>query len=84
MKYSFKIMETYSKSVEVEAESEDEAFEKVRDSYEAGEIEFDAADDFEEWEIFPERWAHASSIVSEVEFSALFEAKCDHILIEIT
>ena len=36
MKYSFKIIETYSKSVEVEAESEDEAFEKVRDSYEAG------------------------------------------------
>ena len=53
MKYSFKIIETYSKSVEVEAESEDEAFEKVRDSYEAGEIEFDVADDFDEWEIYP-------------------------------
>ena len=50
MKYSFKIIETYSKSVEVEAESEDEAFEKVRDSYEAGEIEFDVADDFDERE----------------------------------
>ena len=54
MKCTFKIIETYSKSVEVEAESEDEAFEKVRNSYEAGEIKFDAADDFDEWEIYPE------------------------------
>lgn len=54
MKYSFKIIETYSKSVEIEAESEDEAFEKVRCSYEAGEIKFDVADDFEEWEIYRE------------------------------
>jgi len=37
MQYSFKIIETYSKSVESEAESEDEAFEKVRNNYEAGE-----------------------------------------------
>jgi hypothetical protein len=37
MKYIFKIIETYSKSVEIEAESEDKAFEKVRESYEAGE-----------------------------------------------
>lgn len=54
MKYNFKIIETYSKSVEVEAESEDEAFEKVRNSYEAGEIMFDTAADFDEWEIYPE------------------------------
>ncbi|MBR1593782.1 MAG: hypothetical protein IJ659_03325 [Alloprevotella sp.] len=53
MKYSFKIIETYSKNVELEAESEDEAFEKVRESYEVGEIKMDVADDFDEWEIFP-------------------------------
>lgn len=55
MRYCFKIIETYSKSVEIEAESEDEAFEKARDSYEAGEIQFDTADNFDEWEIYPER-----------------------------
>jgi hypothetical protein len=49
MKYIFKIIETYSKSVEIEAESEDKAF-----SYEAGEIKFDPADDFDEYEIYPE------------------------------
>ncbi len=54
MKYNFKIIETYSKSVEIEAESENEAFEKIRDSYESGEIKFDAADDFVDWEIYPE------------------------------
>lgn len=30
------------------------AFEKVRESYEAGEIKFDPADDFDEYEIYPE------------------------------
>lgn len=54
MKYIFKIIETYSKSVEIEAESEDKAFEKARESYEAGEIKFDPADDFDEYEIYPE------------------------------
>ncbi len=53
MKYNFKIIETYSKRVEVEAESKEEAFEKVRKSYESGKIKFDAADDFDEWEIYP-------------------------------
>ena len=53
MKYIFKIIETYSKSVEIEAESEDEAFERVRESYEAGEIKFDLAGDFDEYEIYP-------------------------------
>ena len=53
MKYNFKIIETYSKSVEVDAESEDEAFEIFHYSYVAGEILFDAADDFDEWEIYP-------------------------------
>ena len=53
MKYCFKIIETYSKSVEVEAESKDEAFEKVRKNYEEGEIKFDQADDFDEYEIYP-------------------------------
>lgn len=48
MRYSFKIIETFSKNVEVEAASSDMAFDKVRESYEAGEIKFDAADDFEE------------------------------------
>ena len=46
MKYFFKIVETYSKSIEVEAESEDKAFEKARKSY--------TADDFDEWEVYPE------------------------------
>lgn len=55
MKYGFKIIGTYSKNVEVEAESEDEAFSMIRDSYEAGDIKFDAVDDFDEWEIYPER-----------------------------
>jgi hypothetical protein len=54
MKYSFKIIETFSKKVEVEAKSEDEAFDRVRESYEAGEIKLDTADDFDEWEVFPE------------------------------
>ena len=53
MKYFFKIIETYSKRVEIEAESEDEAFEKVCEKYEAGEIKFDTADDFDEYEIYP-------------------------------
>lgn len=53
MKYCFKIIETYSKSVEIEARSEDEAFEKVRKNYEAGEIKFAPADDFDEYEIYP-------------------------------
>lgn len=54
MKYRFKIIETYSKSVEIDAESEEEAFEKVRESYETGKLKIDIADDFDEWEIFPE------------------------------
>ena len=53
MKYFFKIIETYSKRVEIEAESREAAFEKVRESYEAGDIKFDAAEDFDEWEIYP-------------------------------
>jgi hypothetical protein len=53
MKYCLKIIETYSKSVEIEARSEDEAFEKAREKYEAGEIKFDPADDFDEYEIYP-------------------------------
>ena len=54
MKYCFKIIETYSKNVEIEARSEDEAFEKARENYEAGKIKFDPADDFDEYEIYPE------------------------------
>ena len=53
MKYCYKIIETYSKNVEGEALSEDEAFEKVRENYEAGEIKFDPADNFDEYEIYP-------------------------------
>ena len=53
MKYILKVVETYSKRVEIEAESEDIAFEKVRESYEAGQIKLNVADDFDEWEIFP-------------------------------
>lgn len=55
MKYGFKIIETFSKIVEVEAASSDAAFEKVRESYEAGEIKLDTADNFDEWEIYPEK-----------------------------
>ena len=54
MKYIFKIVETYSKRLEIEADSKDEAFEKVRDNYENGLIKLDVADDFDEWEIFPD------------------------------
>ena len=54
MKYIFKIVETYSKRIEIEAESEDEAFERVHENYETGHIKFDVADDFDEWEIFPD------------------------------
>ena len=53
MNYKFEIIETFSKSVEVDAETEDDAFEKVRKKYEAGRIKLDAADDFDEWEIYP-------------------------------
>lgn len=53
MKYCLKIIETYSKSVEIEARSEDEAFEIVREKYELGEIKLDPADDFDEYEIYP-------------------------------
>ena len=55
MKYKYRIIETYSKSVEIDADSEDEAFEKVRDSYETGKIKFDYSDDFNEFEIFPQK-----------------------------
>ena len=54
MKYIFKIVETYSKRVEIEAESEDVAFEKLRENYEDGKVKLDVADDFDEWEIFPD------------------------------
>lgn len=54
MKYNLKIVETYSKKVEIEANSEDEAFEKLCNSYEGGKIKLDFADDFDEWEIFPD------------------------------
>jgi uncharacterized membrane protein len=53
MKYCLKIIETYSKSVEIKARSEDEAFEIVREKYEAGEIKLDPTDDFDEYEIYP-------------------------------
>lgn len=53
MKYCLRIIETYSKSVEIEARSEDGAFEKACEKYEAGEIKFNSADDFDEYEIYP-------------------------------
>ena len=52
MMYNFKVIETYSKNVEIEAESKDKAFDLVRKKYEAGEIKFDPADDFAEYEIY--------------------------------
>ena len=42
----------FSRSWYIEGE-EDEAFEKVRENYEAGEIKFDPADNFDEYEIYP-------------------------------
>ena len=54
MKCVFKIVETYSKRIEIETESKDEAFEIVRENYESGRIKLDVADDFDEWEIFPD------------------------------
>lgn len=54
MKYIFKIVETYSKRIEIDADSNDEAFEKVRKNYETGLLKMDVADDFDEWEIFPD------------------------------
>ena len=52
MKYRFKIVETYNKIVEIEAESKDDAFEMVRENYDSGEIKLDAADDFYDYEIY--------------------------------
>jgi len=53
MKYKFKIIETLSKSVEIEAASEDEAFDIVCKQYDAEEITLDRVEDFEESEICP-------------------------------
>lgn len=53
MKYKFKIIETLSKDVEIEAASEDEAFDIVCKQYDADEITLDRIEDFEESEICP-------------------------------
>ncbi len=53
MKYKFKIIETLSKDVEIEAASEDEAFDIVCKQYDADEITLDRVEDFEESEICP-------------------------------
>ena len=52
MKYKFKIIETLSKTVEVEADDRDSAYEKVEDMINTEEVVL-TADDFEDREIYP-------------------------------
>ena len=52
MKYKFRIIETYSKVVEVEAENMDSAREKVEEMINTEEIAL-TDDDFEDIEIYP-------------------------------
>lgn len=52
MKYKIKVIETLSKIVEVEADSEDAAFEKIQDMH-ANEDFVLSADDFEGVEFYP-------------------------------
>lgn len=52
MKYNFKISETLSKIVEVEADDRDSAYEKVEEMINTEEIVL-TADDFEDREIYP-------------------------------
>lgn len=52
MKYRIKVIETLSKVVEVEAESEEVAFEKVEEMVNCEEIVL-TADDFEGREFYP-------------------------------
>ena len=51
MKYRVKVIETLSRVVEVEADSKDEAFEKVQNMWCASEIEL-TNDDLDEHEIY--------------------------------
>lgn len=52
MNYKFKIIETLSKIVEVEAEDEDSAYDKVEEMINCEEVVL-TADDFEGREIYP-------------------------------
>lgn len=52
MKYTFKIIETLSKVVEVEADDSDSAYEKVEEMVNFEEVIL-TADDFENREIYP-------------------------------
>lgn len=52
MKYTFKIIETLSKVVEVEAEDGDSAYDKVEEIINCEEVVL-TADDFEGREIYP-------------------------------
>lgn len=52
MKYTFKIIETLSKVVEVEADDSDSAYEKVEEMVNFEEVVL-TADDFEGREIYP-------------------------------
>ena len=55
MEYKYKVFETYCKSVTINAKSESEAFEKIQNAYQSGDVKMDVADDFVEWEIYPEK-----------------------------
>lgn len=52
MKYQFKIIETLSKIVEVEADDRDSAYDKVEEMINTEEVVL-TADDFEDREIYP-------------------------------
>lgn len=52
MKYKFKVIETLSKIVEVEADDKDSAYEKVEEMIAEEEVVL-TADDFEDREIYP-------------------------------
>ena len=51
MKYNVKVIETLSRIVEVEAQNQDEAWEKVKSQYDKGDIVL-GSDDFDCYEIF--------------------------------
>lgn len=52
MKYKFKVIETLSRIVEVEAEDSDSAYDKVEEMIDTEEVVL-TADDFEGREIYP-------------------------------
>ena len=64
-KYAVEYVETYRKTYLVEADSYDEAVEKMEDAAENVGNLIDLADDFEHWEVLPT--GHGGNPVSEEE-----------------